>query len=104
MFVRVCVFVRAPLLLLRRRVLCASTHTQQTHTTLKKSSHNHHQLNSDFCYADETSPDGIGFTTSPPLPAYTYQPLWDNFGRLFEPLLSRVPFLHTPGNHVRFSC
>lgn len=27
------------------------------------------------------------------------QPKWDSWARLFEPLLSRVPFVHTPGNH-----
>lgn len=27
------------------------------------------------------------------------QPKWDQWGRLFEPLLSHVPFIHTNGNH-----
>jgi len=28
-----------------------------------------------------------------------YQPLWDTFGRLMEPLISKVPFLTVSGNH-----
>jgi hypothetical protein len=27
------------------------------------------------------------------------QPKWDSWGRLFERLLSRVPLIHTDGNH-----
>lgn len=29
----------------------------------------------------------------------TDQPKWDTWSRLFEPLLSHVPFMHTNGNH-----
>lgn len=29
----------------------------------------------------------------------TDQPKWDTFGRLLQPLLSRVPLIHTDGNH-----
>ncbi|KAI8477256.1 MAG: Metallo-dependent phosphatase-like protein [Monoraphidium minutum] len=52
----------------------------------------------DFCYADQWQ--GPGARISPELAnRYTYQPKWDTWGRLFEPLLSRVPLLHTNGNH-----
>lgn len=37
----------------------------------------------DFCYAD----------------VYASQLKWDTWGRLFEPLLSKIPFHHTNGNH-----
>eukprot|EP00775_Hariotina_reticulata_P006213 gene6212-6449_t len=52
----------------------------------------------DFCYADNW------LTFDQQLPSkeygtYTYQPKWDSWGRLFEPLLSHVPFMHTNGNH-----
>lgn len=29
------------------------------------------------------------------------EPKWDTWGRLFEPLLSSVPMMHTDGNHER---
>jgi hypothetical protein len=48
----------------------------------------------DFCYADETSSDGQSEVVGS-----SYQPLWDVFARLTQPLLSQVPLLHTPGNH-----
>eukprot|EP00878_Enallax_costatus_P047102 GHUV01057496.1.p1 GENE.GHUV01057496.1~~GHUV01057496.1.p1 ORF type:complete len:373 (+),score=76.41 GHUV01057496.1:799-1917(+) len=50
----------------------------------------------DFTYADEwltletRLPDGL---------KYTYQPKWDTWSRLFQPLLSHVPVIHTNGNH-----
>eukprot|EP00878_Enallax_costatus_P035373 GHUV01039412.1.p1 GENE.GHUV01039412.1~~GHUV01039412.1.p1 ORF type:complete len:335 (+),score=59.64 GHUV01039412.1:395-1399(+) len=57
----------------------------------------------DFTYADR--PDKGG--TLPPscntaayaLTSGTYQPRWDTWGRLFQPVLSKIPFLHANGNH-----
>jgi hypothetical protein len=40
----------------------------------------------------------VSATTCMPLGS-TDQPKWDTWGRLFEPLLSHVPLLHTNGNH-----
>eukprot|EP00878_Enallax_costatus_P020763 GHUV01021956.1.p1 GENE.GHUV01021956.1~~GHUV01021956.1.p1 ORF type:complete len:390 (+),score=60.00 GHUV01021956.1:1278-2447(+) len=55
-------------------------------------------LGGDFSYADDwidvdkpISWESYG--------KYTYQPKWDTWGRLFEPLLAHVPFMHCDGNH-----
>ncbi|WIA11592.1 hypothetical protein OEZ85_011697 [Tetradesmus obliquus] len=55
-------------------------------------------LGGDFTYADTwLKPDEhIPEEVQGP---YSYQPKWDTWGRLFEPLLSRVPLIHTNGNH-----
>ena len=81
-----------------RRLNSTRTHTPPTTTR------HHPHYYSDFCYADTTSADGVSVAPQPELPTSSFHPLWDYWGRLFEPLLSRGPFLHTPGNHVRFSC
>lgn len=55
-------------------------------------------LGGDFGYAD----DWLDATTRLPYGfygTYTYQPKWDTWGRLYEPLLSHVPFMHCDGNH-----
>jgi hypothetical protein len=81
------------------------THTQTTHPHTHTPNANTNRFtiinNSDFCYADGTSADGVSVVPAPDLPTSAYHPLWEAWARLFEPLLSAVPLLHTPGNHVR---
>lgn len=56
----------------------------------------------DFCYAD-TWKDWTTRLTNAEFAFYpnglTWQPKWDVWSQLFEPLLARVPLLHTNGNH-----
>lgn len=50
----------------------------------------------DFTYADHYTASGIPGTGPSNT---TYQPRWDTWARMWEPILSHVPVLHTNGNH-----
>ncbi|WIA32552.1 hypothetical protein OEZ86_003360 [Tetradesmus obliquus] len=56
-------------------------------------------MGGDFCYADNWMAPEQPITDRSIYYTFTYQPKWDTWGRLFEPLLSHVPFMHTHGNH-----
>ncbi|MEW5298665.1 MAG: hypothetical protein WDW36_001758 [Sanguina aurantia] len=48
----------------------------------------------DLAYADHYSSTGaVAAVTG------SYQPIWDQEGRLMQPLLSQIPYLNVPGNH-----
>lgn len=57
----------------------------------------------DLSYADDYLTNG---TVWPPVyngttthPAATFQPRWDSWQQLVQPLLSKIPFVPTAGNH-----
>jgi hypothetical protein len=65
----------------------------------------------DFTYADNYGADGcmyynfMGAQLCPfsfpegDVGEQTYQPRWDTFGRLMQPIMSKIPFMFTNGNH-----
>ena len=55
-------------------------------------------IGGDFSYSDQWADNAtrVSFAAYGTL---SYQPKQDAWGRLFEPLLSAVPFVHVDGNH-----
>ncbi|KAL4432463.1 hypothetical protein ABPG77_001762 [Micractinium sp. CCAP 211/92] len=53
----------------------------------------------DVCYADQFLSNGTHTPKGYPTDYHTYQPIWDAFGRLLEPLSSSIPFNFIQGNH-----